>query len=56
MTNIVNSFLVIPFLILRLVLPWVLIPIVIFGIATSPPEFIVPFLAFIGLMIWWNKR
>lgn len=56
MTNIVNSLLVIPFLILRLALPWLLIPMVIFAFVTAPPGFSVPFLAFIGLMIWWNKR
>jgi hypothetical protein len=56
MTNTVNSLLVIPFLILRLVLPWLLVPMAILAFATAPPGFSVPFLAFIGLMIWWNKR
>lgn len=56
MTNIVNSLLAPIFIILRTVLPWLLVPMVIFAFATAPPGFSVPFLAFIGLMIWWNKR
>ena len=56
MTNLVSQLLMIPFAILRTVLPWLLVPMVIFGFATAPPGFSVPFLAFIGLMIWWNKR
>ena len=56
MTNIVNNLLMIPFAILRLILPWLLLPMALFAIATSAPGFIIPFLAVVGVMTWLGTR